>query len=358
MTNTDTPAYKPAYRVARKKGKDSKPTYYYYAWKGRGAPRIYSKPGTVEFVRELNAALENHRTGDKTKIDGLVIAYKSSDAYIDLADSTKRNWSRWLDRIRDHFGKLSIRQFDRPTIRTDIKKWRSEWKDQPRSADYGMQVLSALLSFAVEEGRLGSNPCKGIGSLYESDRSDIIWEDGDLTTLQKHATPEVFRAAKLASLTGLRLGDLLALRWDQIGEKSIERKTNKSQSKKKKTKKAKVASIPLYKELKNFLDECPRSEKAETVLTTSRGTPWEGWGTGWNDAMTESGLIEQDLHFHDLRGTAATKFYKAGLTEREIAIILGWSEQNVSRIISRYVNRAALLEQTIERLNAASTSAA
>jgi integrase len=31
-----------------------------------------------------------------------------------------------------------------------------------------------------------------------------------------------------------------------------------------------------------------------------------------------------DLHFHDLRGTAATRFYVAGLPERVIAEILGW----------------------------------
>ncbi|HEY4075710.1 MAG TPA: tyrosine-type recombinase/integrase [Rhizomicrobium sp.] len=327
----------------------SKGRTYYYAWKGRGAPRLYAKPGSVEFVRELNEVLATRRTGDKTKIDGLVIAYKASDAYVDLAESTKRNWSRWLDRIRDHFGKLSIRQFDRPSIRTDIKQWRAKWKDKPRSADYGMQVLSALFSFAVEDGRLGSNPCKGISGLYESDRSDIVWEDADLERLREYASAEVFRAAKLASLTGLRQGDLLMLRWDQIGEKSIERHTNKSRSKKK-AKRARVASIPLYSGLRDFLATCPRT--ASTVLTTSKGTSWEGWGTGWNQALQESGLAERDLHFHDLRGTAATKFYKAGLTEREIAVILGWSEQNVTRIINKYVNRQAILEQAIERLNA------
>ncbi len=33
-----------------------------------------------------------------------------------------------------------------------------------------------------------------------------------------------------------------------------------------------------------------------------------------------------DLHFHDLRGTAATKFYLARLELRSIAEILGWEE--------------------------------
>lgn len=44
-----------------------------------------------------------------------------------------------------------------------------------------------------------------------------------------------------------------------------------------------------------------------------------------------SKLAERDLHFHDLRGTAATKFYNAGLDKRVIAEILGWEEEHVDR---------------------------
>ena len=45
------------------------------------------------------------------------------------------------------------------------------------------------------------------------------------------------------------------------------------------------------------------------------------------------------MHFHDLRGTAAFKFYTAGLSIRVIAEILAWSEDQVERIIRRYVGR-------------------
>ena len=49
--------------------------------------------------------------------------------------------------------------------------------------------------------------------------------------------------------------------------------------------------------------------------------------------------------FHSLPGTAATKFYVAGLPIRVIAEILAWSEDQVERIIRRYVARAAELRQ-------------
>jgi transposase len=65
------------------------------------------------------------------------------------------------------------------------------------------------------------------------------------------------------------------------------------------------------------------------------------------------GLRERDLHFHDLRGIAATRFYVAGLSIRAIAEILAWSEDQVERIIRRYVGRAASTKEAIRQLNEA-----
>jgi integrase len=44
--------------------------------------------------------------------------------------------------------------------------------------------------------------------------------------------------------------------------------------------------------------------------------------------MIRAGMHDRDLHFHDLRGTAATNFYRAGFTVREIAQTLGWAEKS------------------------------
>jgi len=53
------------------------------------------------------------------------------------------------------------------------------------------------------------------------------------------------------------------------------------------------------------------------------------------------------LHFHDLRGTAATRFYTAGLSEPVIAEIMGWDEEHVAKIIRRYVGRSAATKAII-----------
>ena len=94
-------------------------------------------------------------------------------------------------------------------------------------------------------------------------------------------------------------------------------------------------------------------KRSTTILTNSRHRPWtaDGFGTAFNKAKIAAGMADGDLHFHDLRGTAATKFYVAGLSERVIAEIMAWEEEHVAKIIRRYVGRTAATKAIIQQLN-------
>jgi len=140
----------------------------------------------------------------------------------------------------------------------------------------------------------------------------------------------------------LRQSDLLKLTWVQVTDLAIERPTGTSKGRR-------TALVPLYKALKDFLKTIPKI--GPTVLTNSRAQPWKGFGSSWNKVMHASGLNERGLHFHDLRGTAATKLFMANLTIREIAQILAWSEDRVVRLIARYVKRDEILRDRIRRIN-------
>lgn len=319
---------------------------YCYAW--RGGPRLRGEPGTPEFIASYNEAVESRRTPDTGKFKSLVTLYKGSNDYKKLANSTRKAWSPWLDRIADYFGELRIAQFDRPErIRPIIRRWRNQWSDKPRAADYGMQVLSRVLSYAVDPlGRIAGNPCEGIKQLYSSDRSEIIWTDSDIAALKRTCSPEIAHAVDLDSHTGLRLGDLLRLSWSHVGEDAISFFTGKSRGRRE-------AIIPLYDDLRNVLARIPK--RATTILTSSKLRPWtpDGFGSSFNTAKKEAGIADRDLHFHDLRGTAATRFYIAGLPIRVIAEILAWSEDQVDKIIRRYVARGAATKEAIRQLNEA-----
>jgi integrase len=279
----------------------------------------------------------------------------------------------------------------------------------------GKQVLSALLSYAVEEGRLGSNPCLGLSNLYSADRSDIIWTDADLAKFAETASPEIMFALRLAALTGLRQSDLLRLEPAHVGDLAIELPSDKSRGKL-------TYTVPMYGELRALLAEIDaywdrrRAEivaEAEangkpapllprtSILFTSDLKPWSsGFGSSWNkacwaalpaeardaelarSAAAKKAIAEREkagkavtdeerkaaspditaagwkLHFHDARGTAATKFYLARdakgeriFSIEEIAEILAWSVKRVENIIKRYVTKDALLREKIRRMD-------
>ncbi|MBN9256935.1 MULTISPECIES: site-specific integrase [unclassified Mesorhizobium] len=318
----------------------------WYAW--RGGPRIAGEPGTPEFIASYNDAIASVTTPDNSRFRSLVALYKASPDYQKLAHSTRRNWGPWLDRIADHFGELRIAQFDRPKrIRPIIRQWRAKYAEKPRTADYGVQVLSRVLSYAVDPlGKIASNPCEGIKQLYSGSRSEIIWTDNDIAHLKVTCSVEIAHAVDLAAHTGLRVGDLVRLSWSHVGEDAIIVTTGKSRHKRE-------AVIPLYQELRDVLARIPR--RSPVVLTGSRKRPWtvNGLASSFSDAKKIAWPKGDNLHFHDLRGTAATKFYVAGMTEREIAEIMAWEEDQVARIIRRYVSRGAAIKERIRKLNGA-----
>lgn len=319
---------------------------YVYAW--RGGPAIKAELGSPGFHAAYQEAVAQHRAPDTNRFRSIVTAYKASQDYKNLADTTKRNWTRWLDRIADHFGELRIVHFDRPErIRKDIRTWRSKYAATPRAADMGMQVLSRVLSYAVDPmGKIASNPCDGIKHLYANNRSEIIWTDADIGQLRPEASTEVMHAVDLAAHTGLRVSDLVRLSWSHVRESAIVLTTGKSRHRKE-------AFIPLYDDLRALLGRIPK--RSTVILTNSRKKPWttDGLNSSFTAAMIEAKLKDRDLHFHDLRGTAATKFYLAGLSVRVIAEIMAWEEEHVEKIIRRYVARDAATRAIIRQIDQA-----
>ena len=317
---------------------------YHYAWPG--GPRLHGEEGSPEYLASYIEAHETLRAPDNDRFRSLVIAYRSS-AFEKLGASTKKAWGPWLDRISEHFGDLRIAQFERPVkIKPLIIAWRNQFADTPRKADFALAVLSRVLSHATNVlGKLSGNPCEGIQHLYSGgDRSEIVWTPDDIAKLKRRCSPEIAHAADLAAHTGLRLGDLVRLSWSHIGEDEIVIATNKSGGKR-------AARVPLYDDLRAVLAAIPR--RSTTVLTHGWGRPWaaKSLGNAFTKAKNAAGF--SDLHFHDLRGTAATKFYLAGLSEHIIAELMGWEPEHVAKIIKRYVGRDAIVKAAIIQLNAA-----
>jgi integrase len=86
--------------------------------------------------------------------------------------------------------------------------------------------------------------------------------------------------------------------------------------------------------------------KLTLILTTPTGLPRKSdwFRNRWREASVAAGI--KDLHFHDLRGTAVTKFAEAGCSKAEIAAITGHSMQHVETILTKYVSLTRGLAQS------------
>lgn len=331
-------------------------TLHVYAWRGKGAPKLGEYTADTLAAAHAKAAADSAGIAERYAssrlrvptakyVAGLIAEYKGSSDWTRLAKTTKVIWKMWLERIDEVWGDQKLSLFAEVGIRRRLIIWRDHYaeKSGARSADYGMQVMSRLLSFAVDREYLGKNPATGIGRIYTADRSDLIWSDEQIQAACEAAPSHVAVAIELAALTGLRISDLAVLKWSEIGPEEGAKATSKSGGRT-------TAHIPLTPALKALLARIPRH--GDIILTTSHGKPWSCGATLSKAIQVAASAAGVDRRTHDLRGTAATRYCLAGLTNEEVADAMGWEEANVARMRKIYVSRSAVRESVSRKLAA------
>jgi integrase len=156
--------------------------------------------------------------------------------------------------------------------------------------------------------------------------------------------PHVARAFRLAAWTGLPRGDLITLRWNEIGDLYISRNRNKTDVE---------TVIPLFDQTLELLKQFPRT--AVTVVTNRRGKPFKarGFAMAVERARAKANVADGKT-LNDVRGTFATRLMRAGFEDREIDEILGWETGKSQRIRRKYISRRAIVISAIERMRSKS----
>jgi integrase len=319
---------------------DGTPRSYYYAW--RGGPRIKEEPGTKAFNAKF-AEMTGEPEVIKEDLSSIIEKYKDNVVFTKLAESTRREYARYLTIIDDEFGDMPITVIDDKSIRGDFKDWRDEMSDRPATADYAWSVLARLMSFALDRGIIDRNPCLKGGKLYKASRQETIWTEAHLLRLFAVASPQVTAAVTFALWTGQRMSDCIEAKWSDLEVGKIKVRQNKG---------GRLMMIPVAATLSELLATLPRTD-AGTILTNSRGTTWTRYGLScsFRKAVLRSGIID-DLHFHDLRGTAVTRMALTGCTALQIAAVTGHSPAHVNDILENHYlgGQVELAEQAIARL--------
>jgi integrase len=187
-----------------------------------------------------------------------------------------------------------------------------------------LTVTHGVLKHAVREGWVTRN----VGSAELVDRPTIRYS-GEFDAFDREELEALARAAETeqdaalfltAAMTGLRLGELLALRWrdvDFAGQRVHVRRSYSQHARAEKAPKSgKVRSVPLVPDLVAPLDRLSRREHFTGdddlvfVGPTGEHVPYASLRRRYQAALERAGL--RPIRFHDLRhifGTTAVQAF-------------------------------------------------
>ena len=172
--------------------------------------------------------------------------------------------------------------------------------------------------------RLGDNPVKDVRQPPLNNARNRRLEPGEYDALslamQSCRNPWLARIVRFAIETGMRRGEIVDLEWRcvDMGQRMAHIPHTKT---------GKARTIPLTDGALKVLRELQQADAKVFPVTVN------ALKLAWVRAVRRSGLA--DLHFHDLRHEAVSRFFELGLSLPEVAIISGHRDP---RMLFRYTH--------------------
>lgn len=179
-------------------------------------------------------------------------------------------------------------------------------------------LLRHLFNLAIDRHYLRENPTRGIKKFKEAPwRRKYVYSEDELQMLVNAAAPDLRQILAVAIFTGLRKGDILALRWNDVDfEHNVitlyMQKTEES---------IEIPMLPMVREVLWRLHGA--AGQSPFVFTSAAGERFGNIKTAFNGALRRSHLAEKGYHFHDIRRTFATMLYNRGVLLTKIQRLLG-----------------------------------
>lgn len=217
---------------------------------------------------EAEKALKARHSGDTS--NGLIREFTGSIEFeTKLSAATQREYKRMLTKSEAEFSDMPREVLNDPGVRKEFLDWRAKVarSSGEREADNRLSIVSAMLTWAVDNVRLDVNQIKGFKRLYHSDRSHVIWLPEHIEAFMKVAPVELQRALIIALHTGQRQGDILRLPWSAYDGTAITLRQGKNA---RNGRPAPVVTIPCTKALRRMLDGMHRASPLILITKTGR----------------------------------------------------------------------------------------
>lgn len=198
----------------------------------------------------------------------------------------------------------------------------------PSSLRREFNVLRHCLQVAISEWHVGLqvNPLTGLRLPANPPSRERRLKDEELqalkTALSTTRNSLMASVVSLAIYTGMRRSELLRLRWRNV---DLERGLAFLPD----TKNGRPRLVPLSPQARSVLAGLSQGSRDDLVLPMSANAV----RLSWERLRRRAGIT--DLHFHDLRHEAISRFFEAGLSVPEVSLISGHRDP---RMLLRYTH--------------------
>jgi integrase len=242
-------------------------------------------------------------------------------------------------RIKPGLGAIKITALKR----ADVSRWHQGMSGTPYEANRALACVSKAMSLASTVWELRSdNPCRGIRRFPEPVRERFL-DDDEMARLGAALTaaeqggierPEAIRLIRLLAVTGMRLGEVCGLAWDDIDmqQRTIRLRDAKAGARTVRLGAAAVAILAAAPDKDGYL--------ASSVQDLDKPITTGAIEHVWARLRSSAGL--DGVRLHDLRHSVGTLAAIGGANAFAIRDLLG---HKTLAMTNRYVGRAAELVQ-------------
>src|SRR6059058_4405066 len=255
-----------------------------------------------------------------------------------LLKSIRTERNRVLAWARE-FGSRSLGQI----TREEIEAWRRNkmTKCRPATINRALSRLRRMFSLGVEWELLEESPLARIRFLRENNaRTRYLSLQECQRLIASCIAPHIRALVGVALHSGMRLGEILNLRWYDLDFASgfiLVRDSKNGESR----------HVPMDATLSALFRAYPHRLGTDLVFSSSRGGRIVDVRTGFLNSCKRVGLT--DLHFHDLRHTFASQFVMAGGDLYILKEILGHKSITMTQ---RYAHLSPTYKiKAIDRMN-------
>jgi integrase len=208
-------------------------------------------------------------------------------------------------------------------------------------------MLRSMLNTARRWKLLDHDPFDGFSFPLPPQSVPVFLTRGDFQRLLNSIKENWLRElVTFAVLTGMRRGETINLRWEQVdlSNRLIHLQTSETF----RTKQGKRRTIPVSDTAFYLLKARQGKSPSEFVFTLNDRPIFEGWVTHLFKRYVREAGLNGKLHFHSLRHTFATWLVQDGVSLYEVQKLLGHSSIAVTQVYSHL--QPEQLHDTVNRL--------